>query len=527
MVRLAAHGVIAGMLLVVGACNQVLGLDEPAVGLLALAPSRGVLEPPFETGVHDYTVALSPLTYEATVTAVATGDATVSLDPPAPAALVPGEPRTVTVAASADGETSTYTVTFTRGAHPPEIEMLTAPAPMAGAGFGRGLAIEGDRLVVGAPEENIGGTAEECDGNAMTPPLPPRGAIYIYERTAAGYQLEQRIPAPPMARCSAFGETLALSGDLLVVGGFRELRQVAYYFAGTAYVYRRVAPGNWMFVTELRPSIAYYGQSFGYDVATDGRRIIVGAHGEADGNNANAGVLHVFSADDGFLTPRRIARAGAVNDFWGFQVEIDGDGVLATAFGDDKAAADSGAIIPIDANLVPGDLIKAAQPMASEYLGQALKLNGDTMIVGTPSPSGVWGVNLGAAYVFRRDGSQWTDAMRLSRDVGTASDRFGIQVALSGDMFVVGACLGAGAGASGGWSPTDAAGTLAEAGFAVVYREVGRDAVELLGVASSPAPVAGARFSCDLVADGDRIVAGASLESTTDAPAAGVVYIFQ
>jgi hypothetical protein len=506
-------------------CNQVFGLDEPAVGLLALTPSRGELDPPFDPDVHEYTVALSPLTSAVSLDAVASRDAVVSLDPPAPVTLAPDEPRVVTVETATVGETASYSVTFTRGAHPPDIDVLTAPTPMAGAAFGRGLAVEGDRLVVGAPDEDVGGAVEECDGVTTTPPLPPRGAVYIYERSTSGYALEQRIAVPPTARCAEFGETLALSGDLLVVGSFREVRDVASYLAGTAYVYRRAAPGDWVLVTELRPPAAYLNQYFALDVATDGHRIVVGAHGEADGNAAAAGVVYVFSADDGFSTPRRVTRTGAVGDYFGYQVELDGEAYMSTAFGEDKAAIDSGAIVPIDASLVPGDPIKLTLPMAGDHLGQSLKLRGDTMIVGTPSPSSAWGIYAGAAYVLRREGAQWSVATPLARTVGTANDRVGLRLAMTGDMFVVGACLGA--ATSGGWSATDTAGQLAEAGFALVYRDAGREDPTLLGVAASLVPVAGAHFSCDLAADDDQIFAGAPVESTGEVPGAGVVYIYR
>jgi hypothetical protein len=93
-------------------------------------------------------------------------------------------------------------------------------------------------------------------------------------------------------------------------------------------------------------------------------------------------------------------------------------------------------------------------------------------------------------------------------------------------MFVVGACLGA--ANTGGWSPTDAVGSIPQAGFALVYRDGGGAAVDLLGVMASPVPVADGRFSCDIIADGDRIIAGAPLETMNEAaPAAGVVYFYR
>src|SRR5262249_32981521 len=94
--------------------------------------------------------------------------------------------------------------------------------------------------------------------------------------------------------------------------------------------------------------------------------------------------------------------------------------------------------------------LKASNTGPNDTFGFAVAIAGDTLVVGAPGESSnATGVNgnqsdnsaaySGAAYVFVRSGTNWTQQAYLKASNTGALDFFGIAVALSGGTIVVGA----------------------------------------------------------------------------------------
>jgi len=84
----------------------------------------------------------------------------------------------------------------------------------------------------------------------------------------------------------------------------------------------------------------------------------------------------------------------------------------------------------------------SAQPMitssdgaASDDFGLHVAINGNTAVIGAPYKNG----SQGAAYVFTYNGSAWSQQQKLTASDGAANDIFGCSVAVNGDTAVVGA----------------------------------------------------------------------------------------
>ncbi len=84
-----------------------------------------------------------------------------------------------------------------------------------------------------------------------------------------------------------------------------------------------------------------------------------------------------------------------------------------------------------DAKLIP------AEAMFGDGAGTAVAISGDTAVLGAPQHPGFSGP--GAAFVFVKNASGWTEQQVLSAPDGKANDAFGSAVAISGDTLVVGA----------------------------------------------------------------------------------------
>lgn len=69
---------------------------------------------------------------------------------------------------------------------------------------------------------------------------------------------------------------------------------------------------------------------------------------------------------------------------------------------------------------------------AGDYFGTAVAISGDYAIVGA-------GANSGSAYIFKREGSSWTQQAKLTADDGEEWDNFGVSVSISGDYALIGA----------------------------------------------------------------------------------------
>jgi hypothetical protein len=161
----------------------------------------------------------------------------------------------------------------------------------------------------------------------------------------------------------------------------------------------------------LKASNTNAGDAFGYAVAISGDTLVVGAPGEASnatGVNGNQGDNSAPYAGAAYL----FTRSGAA---WSQQAYL-----------------------------------KASNTNAGDNFGYAVAISGDTLVVGAPDEaSSATGVNgnesnnsatdAGAAYVFTRSGSTWSQQAYLKASNTEANDYFGYAVALSGDRLVVGA----------------------------------------------------------------------------------------
>ncbi len=274
-----------------------------------------------------------------------------------------------------------------------EVKKLLASDAQAGDDFGYSVAVSGDTAVVGAWQEDAGGS------NA--------GAAYVFQRNEGGqdnWGEVKKLAASDAQAFDQFGDSVALSGDTVVVGASQE--SAGGSNAGAAYVFQRDqgSQDNWGEVKKLTASDAEAQDGFGR-VAVSGDTAVVGAFGE-DAEGSNAGASYVIERDEGS------------QDNWGEVRKLT-----------------------------------ASDAEADDLFGGSVAVSGDTAVMGATFESTdrpgcrTCGFRAGAAYVFERDeGSQdnWGEVTKLAASDAQARDNFGT-VAVSGDTAVVGA-HGEGAG---------------------------------------------------------------------------------
>lgn len=305
------------------------------------------------------------------------------------------------------------------------------------------VAADGDTVIIGARGENVGIQHS-------------RGAAYVFRRQSDGaYALEARLLAPDGTAFDMFGTRVALKGNIALISatGYSHLGHEA---AGAVYAFRR--DGNtWTLEAQLLPPAPVDDGSFGLGLAFDGTSALIGefdanttvaersgggiwtpmqdlAHRgwsvQIDGAtamlgdvlaNGNIGEVAIYSRVAGTWQPAGTLSGFNVNQNFGTEVALDGDRA---------AVASQAATAPVqvyrrngsswlpEASLLPTDATADTQCYR-------LSLQGPTLALGCWNPSGT---REGAAYVFERSGTLWSQAQKLSLTNPKPYDQFGSAV---------------------------------------------------------------------------------------------------
>jgi ribonuclease BN (tRNA processing enzyme) len=372
---------------------------------------------------------------------------------------------------------SAYVFTRDAAGNWSERQKLRALDAAARDQFGISVAISGDIVVVGATGNDDGGSGS--------------GAAYVFTRDAAGKWGErQKLTASDAAGGDEFGRSVAVSGDVAVVGAIAN--DDAGAESGSAYVFIRNATGTWVQKQKLTAVDAAAGDQFGFSVAVSGDTAVVGAYGDDDGGSAS-GSAYVFTRDStGKWIQKQKSKASdaAANDFFGGSVAVSGDTAVVGAVGNGGSFSGSAYVYGLQHKLTAPD------DAASDFFGESVAVSGDTAIVGAAGDDD-GGTDSGSAYVFTRDAAgTWSEQQKLTASDAAADDIFGVSVAVSGDTAVVGARGDDDDGPDSGSAyvfTRDAAGTWSEQ-----QKLTASDAA------------AGDGFGCSVALSGDTVVVGAN-----------------
>jgi hypothetical protein len=261
----------------------------------------------------------------------------------------------------------------------------------ASSNFGSSVALSGDTMVVGAPDDMIG-------------PNRGQGSAHVFVRSGPTWTQQQLLTVPDGVGGDIFGSSVAVSGDTVVAGAPAKTIG-ANQGQGVAYVFVRTGT-TWTLQQELSASDAAANDQFGFSVCVDGDTVAVGAsaktfYHDIFGTGAE-GAAYVF------------VRRGTS---WPQQQELNAYGSLPY-------------VAP------------------NSYFGTSVALSGDTLVVGAPG----WGAlppdhrdnpGPGAIYKFVRGGGTWSQEQLIADysegGVEYGGSNFGISVGVNGDVAVVGA----------------------------------------------------------------------------------------
>lgn len=466
--------------LLVPACGEdsttvIQALSGPRLSSLEL--SSGNLEPAFSPDVSTYTVGLI---FDATIlvkpTAENAGTTILVNGVPVPSAtshavgLTPGTNWITLTLFASNGAERSYFLLVRRS-----VQEAYVKASNTGIddGFGgtidsilstdsngeaASVAVSGEWMAVGALGEDSGTAGDQNDDSDTD-----SGAVYLFRRVGNTWSQEQYLKAPNIDAGDNFGQSVAMDGTTLVVGAPGEGNATSSLAtdnnsaagSGAVYVYR-YSGGNWALEAYIKPSPIVAGDGFGAAVALQGDVLVVGAilH---DGAVTNSGAAFVFRRSGTTWTQEAV--------------------------------------------------LKASTPTAASFFGHSVALDGDAIVVGAWRETGG-----GAAYVFRRSGTSWTQETRLQPDPIENLDAFGWSVAVSGDVVAVGAPLEDSAATGINGDPNN--NTLDAAGAVYVFRRVsGTWTQEAYVKHFSNAITEGSKCGASLALRGETLIVGAPTEN--------------
>lgn len=377
----------------------------------------------------------------------------------------------------------------------------------SGSGFGAALALDGDRLVIGAPYEN--GPVSQ-------------GVALVYRYTAGSWSNPQALLKPAIDKPDFFGRAVDIEGDTIVVGAI--FHDSAHPDSGAVHVFGRdAATGIWSHRQKLVASNAIADEEFGASVDIQGDTLLVGV---PNGLNpipnfvSGFGILFQRNATGSLWNQQQIISApdAALYDEIGRSVALDGDRVaIGAPADDDNGLNESGSVSLFRIRTNPANKLVAFDKTVNARFGNALAVSGDTLVVGAPFHDHLVVANddKGAAYVYRRSGDSWLLEQQLTASNAASGDNFGWAVDISGDTLVVGA--------------PHRDGTFADSGAAYTFTRIGSVWIQQQQL-SGQSPAAGDGFGTAVAIDGTRIAVGvpgraATIQSIPLADA-GVVEVF-
>ncbi len=555
--------------------------------LSGLTTTAGATNPLFNPSTFSYSMVVESLVATLVVTPTAADpNAEIRVNEVALPSGTPSEAQLLgmgqgtTIPISVTSESGNYSETYTLNvsrAGPLSTMPTYMKAFNTGSNdqFGTAVAVSGNTVVVGAPGE--GSDANVVDGDETDDTAPGAGAAYVFVYTGTAWTQQAYLKASNSDPGDAFGKAVAISGDTIVVGAWAEAsngteNDNSAGYSGAAYVFVRNG-STWTQQAYLKAFNSEASDYFGLSLDISGDAIVIGAYqessadtgvnGTGQGNGSiYSGAAYVFVRNGTTWTHEAYLKASNTDpvDHFGQAVAIHHDTIVVgaaneasgatTVDGDENdngtgAAGAAYVFVRTGSTWAQEAYLKASNTGPSDAFGGAVDVFGDHILVGAIGEDGsLGGVNAtennsaqsaGAAYLFTRSGSSWVQTAYVKPVYPDSTDSFGKAVALSDQVFIVGAWQED--SNMVGPSVTLAGAGADNSGASYVFTFDGSDWFQMNSLKASNTG-ADDLFGHSVAIDGELAVVGAFREASSadqiggngvlnDAAAAGAAYVYQ
>ena len=395
--------------------------------------------------------------------------------------------------------------------------------------FGYAVAVDGDYAIVGAYQED---EDENGEGTLNNP-----GSAYIYKKNGNTWEFYQKIVASNRAASDAFGCSVAIDGNYIVVGARAKTQSATFGTgstnatrAGAAYIFKLNGNGVWEEQQEIMASSrgrssSYQDAWFGMSVAIKNGYIVVGTPQES-----------FADPEDPATNSKRIQYVGAAyifkqeNDTWTEVKRLYSADISSTEALKKSNQAKFGSSVAINNNYVfIGEIglsnakgvthiyklandewtfhqkINAADEINGNSFGRAVAISDNYAIVSAPGWKDASNTAYGSAYIFKLNAlnNQWEQYSQLQGDIGSATNSFGVSVAINETYAIVGNNL-------------EKDGLNLNHGVAYIYNISTGTHQKLIASDRSDSYASGSQFATSFALDNNQLFVGAWNDGTDE-----------
>jgi len=226
----------------------------------------------------------------------------------------------------------------------------------------------------------------DAEGREIALVVEDKGATYPIEIDPVTASLEQKLTGPTPRPGAEFGDAVAISGDVAVLGAFLE-DDISASDTGRVYIFTR-SGSTWTFKYSATRGTPFAQCGWSVAVSFNGDTVAFGC----PGNNSNTGYAGLLTTNDGWSTTTGGSATPSglqAGDRYGESVAVDSfyNQVFVGAPLTSRSIPHSGRvwIIGFDNNLNITASDNLATLLGSDYqIGTSLALDGDRLIVGAP-----------------------------------------------------------------------------------------------------------------------------------------------
>jgi hypothetical protein len=212
-----------------------------------------------------------------------------------------------------------------------------ANEPIESGLFGMALGVDGDTMVVGAPQFNY---VRSWIG---------AGRAFVYQRNNGQWTEAQELEAPASLEDGAtFGWGVDLAGDVIAIGAPRARGGDEGQGPGEAFVYERAAPsGMWTLKQSFRATIPRASDWFGWGVELSESLLLLSVPGDASSSLGlmgdpnldgarNSGAIYMYGRNKDQWVETGFIKSSNSNtpDYFGWAIAMQGDTIVSSATGE-------------------------------------------------------------------------------------------------------------------------------------------------------------------------------------------------
>jgi len=297
------------------------------------------------------------------------------------------------------------------------LHTLNDPTPTAGSWFGSSVAVDGDRIVVGAYHDRSHGSYRGFVGKA-----------HLFDAVTGN--VLRTFDDPTLTFDDYFGRSVAIDGNHVLIGAWGD--DTNGRDVGQAHLFDATTGG--LLQTFNDPTATEYDY-FGFSVALDGDHVLIGARGDST-NGAAVGQAYLFDATTGNLL-HTFNDPTVTRDSFGWSTALDGNHVLIGATHDDTLGMNVGQAHLFDATT--GSLLHTFNDPTvtdGDLFGRSVAIHGNDILIGAVSDDTL-AHDVGQVHLF--DAVSGDLLQTFNDPTITGRDGFGKSVAISDSRILVGA----------------------------------------------------------------------------------------